>query len=62
MTYHDKTHGFVMKNLQMSSNITEYLHMSLNITMFFERLLVIFYDLILVVFDDLKPDLVDGIP
>ena len=50
-----------MKNLQMSSNITKYLHMSLNVMMFFERLLVSFDDLILVIFDDLMPDLVGRI-
>ncbi len=35
MTYHDKTHGFVMKNTQISSNVTKHLHVSWNVIMFF---------------------------
>ena len=50
-----------MKNLQMSSNIINCLHISLNVKMIFERLLMNFKDLILVICDDLMPYLVGRI-
>ncbi len=55
MKCHDKTpvfYGFVTKNNQILSNITEDLHMSRNVTMFFETFLMILGDLNMVIFDD----------
>ncbi len=53
MTGHDKTWGFIMKNTQISSNVTKDIHMSWNVTMFFETFLMTFGDLNMMIFDDI---------